>query len=315
MEPNITLEDYREAQARIAPYIRQTPLVLTHPWHPGVADLRLKAECSQVTGSFKARGAFNRVLSLPSELQREGLATASGGNFGAAVAYAGLTLDLPADVFVMNTSTELTRARIQGYGARLTVCGDFWDQSWDAAGQHVAQHGGTLLHPYADRDVVIGQGTTALEILQQWPEVETLVVSIGGGGLIAGIAQAAKLLKPSIRVIGVEAAGCPTLHTCRREQRIVKLEQVKTIVPILAARSTEPINFELIERYVDEIVLVQEQVVAATAREVWAQCGLAIELGAATAVAAVTQACFDITPGEKIAVVLCGSGTDGCSSN
>lgn len=308
----IVLEDYVAAHARVKPFIRKTPLVPAHPWVPGGASqVRFKAECQQVTGSFKARGAFNRVLNLPEEVRRQGLATASGGNFGAAVAYVGKTLGLPANVFVMNTSTPITRHRIESHGARLTVHGDFWDQSWDAAGANVAEHGGALLHPYADRDVVIGQGTTALEIIDEWPEVETLVVAIGGGGLLAGIAQAAKLRKPSIRVIGVEAAGCPTLFTCRAEGRIVKLENVKTIVPILAARSTEPLNFELIERFVDEIVLVDESVIEDAARDAWRHAGLAIELGAATAVAAVTQRCFARRDDEKIAVVLCGSGSDG----
>lgn len=308
----IVLEDYLAAHVRVAPFIRKTPLVPAHPWLPGDASqVRFKAECQQVTGSFKARGAFNRVLNLPDDVRRQGLATASGGNFGAAVAYVGKTLGLPANVFVMNTSTPVTRARIQSHGARLTVHGDFWDQSWDAAGANVAEHGGALLHPYADRDVVIGQGTTALEIIDEWPEVETLVVAIGGGGLLAGIAQAAKLRKPSIRVIGVEAAGCPTLFTCRAEGRIVKLENVKTIVPILAARSTEPLNFDLIERYVDEIVLVDESVIENAARDAWRHAGLAIELGAATAVAAVTERCFARRDDERIAVVLCGSGSDG----
>lgn len=309
---SLTLDDYRAAQARMQPYIRHTPLVNAQPWLPGGAtQVRFKAECQQVTGSFKARGAFNRVLNLPEEVRRQGLATASGGNFGAAVAYVGKTLGLPANVFVMNTSTPITRARIEGHGARLTVHGDFWDQSWDAARANVAEHGGALLHPYADRDVVIGQGTTALEIIDAWPEVETLVVSIGGGGLLAGVAHAAKMLKPSIRIIGVEAAGCPTLFTCRAQGRIVKLENVRTKVPILAARSTEPLNFELIERYVDEIVLVDESVIEDAARAAWHYAGLAIELGAATALAAVSERCFVRRDDEKIAVVLCGSGSDG----
>jgi threonine dehydratase len=315
MSMPITLDDYRAAQARVQPYIRHTPLVNAHPWIPGGGtQVRFKAECQQVTGSFKARGAFNRVLNLPIEVRSQGLATASGGNFGAAVAYVGKTLGLPANVFVMNTSALITRTRIKSHGARLTVHGDFWDQSWDAASASVAQQGGALLHPYADRDVVIGQGTTALEIIDEWPEVETLVVSIGGGGLIAGVAQAAKLLKPSIRIIGVEAAGCPTLFTCREQGCIVKLENVKTLVPILAARSTEPLNFELIERYVDEIVLVDESSIEEATRAAWEHAGLGIELGAATALAAVTEFCFERRYDEKIAVVLCGSGCDGMSA-
>lgn len=312
MTATITADDYRAAHERIKPWVRQTPLINAAPWQPVAnIELRFKAECCQVTGSFKARGAFNRVLNLTEEVRAQGLATASGGNFGAAVAWVGQQLGVPADVFVMNTSTPLTRQRIEHYGAKLTVEGDFWDQSWQAAGERIRQTGGALLHPYADRDVIIGQGTTALEIIAQWPEVDTLVVAIGGGGLIAGIAQAAKLIKPGIRIIGVEAAGCPTLWTCRQQQRIVKLEQVTTLVPILAARSTEALNFALIEQYVDDIVLVPENEVEAGAQQIWAHSGLAIELGAATAVAAVTGGHFHIRPDEKIAVVLCGSGTNG----
>lgn len=148
MNQDITLSDYQASLDRVRPWVRKTPLVETAPWQPvpGI-ELRLKAECCQVTGSFKARGAFNRVLNLPLSVRQQGLATASGGNFGAAVAYVGQQLSIPADVFVMNTSTDLTRKRIESYGAKLTVEGDFWDQSWDAAGVRVKETGGRITSP------------------------------------------------------------------------------------------------------------------------------------------------------------------------
>jgi len=307
------LVDYQDTARRIASHIRRTPLVPAAPWalNDSGAAFWFKPECFQVTGSFKARGAFNRILSLSDDIKTRGVTTASGGNFGAAVAYAASQLGLEAAVFVMNTSTELTRRRIRDCGIEPRIAGDFWDQSWDEANKVAATRGSALLHPYADRDVILGQGTISLEVLADLPDADTLVVSIGGGGLIAGVAEAAKLIKPSIRVIGVEAAGCATLKTCREKGRIIKLENVKTSVPILAARSTEPINFDLIERYVDEIVVVDEELIAECAQLVWARTGLAIELGAATAVAAVHRELFTMHVGEKVVTVLCGGGTDG----
>lgn len=312
-----TLQDYQVALQRIRAKVRHTPLFPAAPLclNDTGAEIWFKPECFQVTGSFKARGCYNRILSLPEETRKRGVTTASGGNFGAAVAYAARDLAIDAVIYVMNTSTELARSRIRACGFDPQVVGDFWDQSWEAAGRHAARSGATMLHPYADNDVILGQGTIAVEVLADLPEADTLVVSIGGGGLIAGIAEAAKLIKPSIRIVGVEAAGCPTLKTCREKGRIVALENVKTHVPILAARSTEPINFEIIERYVDELIVVDEALIDDCARLMWERGGVAIELGAATAIAATRHKLFAMKPEERVVVVLCGNGIDGLGSN
>ena len=308
-----TLRDYQDALARIRTKVRHTPLLPAAPLklNESGAEIWFKTECFQPTGSFKIRGCYNSVLSLPVAARQRGITTASGGNFGAAVAYAAHDLGIAAEIFVMTTSTDLTRERIRACGIEPRIVGDFWDQCWEAAGRYAAENGATLLHPFADRSVILGQGTVALEILDDLPETDTLVVATGGGGLTAGVAEAAKLINPSLRIIGVEAAGCPTLHACREEGRIITLENVKTHVPILAARSTEPINFEIIERCVDELVLVDEDLIDDCARLLWRQAGVAIELGAATAVAAVRHQVFSIRPGERVVVVLCGSGLDG----
>lgn len=303
---------YTDAAARIRGHVRRTPLVPAAPSPRADASaLFFKPECLQVSGSFKARGAFNAVLSLPEAVRGKGVVTASGGNFGAAVAYAAERLGIPANICVMNTSTEVARRRIGSFGATLHVVGDFWDLSWEHGKTLAAESGGALLHPFADPPVVAGQGTIGLEILEDMPDVETVVVAIGGGGLIGGIAEAIKQRKPSVRIVGVEAAGCPMMFESLKAGHIVRLENVVTSVPILAARTTEPINFDIVQRCVDEIVLVPEDEPIRTAEWLWRHTGLAVELGAATAAAAVLNGHVAVRPGEKTVVVLCGSGDDG----
>jgi threonine dehydratase len=304
---------YPEAAARIRDHVRRTPLVPAAPVRRNGDASRLwfKPECLQVSGSFKARGAFNAVLSLPEDVRRNGVVTASGGNFGAAIAYAARELGIPASVVVMTGSTELARRRIASFGAELFVIGEHWDLSWEAGKKIAQERGGALLHPFAQAPVIAGQGTIGLEILEDMPDVDTVIVAIGGGGLIGGISEAIKQRRPDVRIVGVETEACPTLHAARAAGHIVKIENFVTNVPILAARTTEPINFDLVERNVDELVLVPEDEPVPAAEWLWSHTGLAVELGAATATAAVLNGHVNLAKDEKTVVVLCGSGIDG----
>ena len=254
----LTLADIEAAAARIAGRVRRTPLLDPQPCDALPPGVVLKLESLQVTGSFKARGALSKLLSLDEAAFRRGLVTASGGNHGVAVAYAGRQAGVPATVFVPANIAPLKAARIEGLGARLVVEGEVWDVANAAARRFAEETGAAYLHPFADPLVAAGQGTMALEILAEAPDLDTLLVAIGGGGLIAGVAVAAKALKPGIRVVGVEPVGCPTLERSLAAGRVVELERVETVVPTLAARRTDPFNFEICRRHVERVVLVSD---------------------------------------------------------
>ena len=310
MDDTLSLDFIRQAANRITAHIRRTPLIPAAP-SCDIPNLWFKPECLQVSGSFKARGAFNSALSLNQEAAKRGLATASGGNFGAAIAYVGQQLGLHAHVVAMEQSTQTVRDRITSFGATLDVAGFHWDQSWEHANALAKTHGYTLLHPFATPDVIAGQGTIGLEILEDMPDVGTVFVAIGGGGLIGGTAAAIKLQNPDIRVVGVETVGCPTLTAALAAGEPVTFETVDTNVPILGARTTQNINLALVQRYVDQIVLVEEDRPKEAARWMWKHTGLAVELGAATVASAVLDRLIDLNPNEKTVAVLCGSGDDG----
>ena len=177
--------------------MRQTPLLAAAPTkeRPELAGgLRLKLEALQVTGSFKARGAINALFAAPPDRLRRGVVTASGGNHGLAVAYAGWAAEVPATIFLPRSVAAEKIAKLDAWGARVVMAGEIWDDSNRAALQHAESEGLAYIHPFADPDVIAGQGTIALEILDQAPNLDTLLVSIGGGGLISGISIAAKAL-------------------------------------------------------------------------------------------------------------------------
>lgn len=306
----IDLDFIRRAAERIGGHVRRTPLVPAAPASE-LAHVWFKPECLQVSGSFKARGAFHSALCLDDAAARRGLITASGGNFGTAIAYVGRQLGLRAHVVVMSQSTQAARDRITSYGAALDVAGFHWDESWEHAAGLARASGMTLLHPFATPQVIAGQGTIGIEIVDDMPDVDTVLVAIGGGGLIGGIAAALKQSNPDIRVIGVETVGCPTLHAAVEAGHPVTFDEIDTKVPILGARTTDQINLALVQRYVDRIVLVEEDRPKMAARWMWKNTGLAIELGAATVVSAILDGLVDVDPNEKMVAVLCGSGDDG----
>jgi threonine dehydratase len=273
-------------------------------------DVLLKLESLQVSGSFKARGATNKVLSLPAGVAQRGLVTASGGNHGLAVAYAGRVVDVPTTVYLPHRTAPAKAARIEGWGARVVREGDVWDDAHAAAVAHAERDGLTYVHPFADAAVVCGQATIALEILEQAPEVDLFVVAIGGGGLVSGVAAAAKLLRPGLRVIGVEPVGAPTLSESLRANAVIELAEIRTAAGTLAPRRSDALNLAIIRETVDSIVLVSDDEMRAAARFLLDEIGIGAELSGAAALAAFLTDKVDLAGATNPCVLVCGAGND-----
>jgi len=309
-----TLDDVRRAAERISNHIRRTPLIEAAPAreHAALAtQLLLKLESLQVTGSFKARGASNVLATLTPAALARGVVTASGGNHGLAVAYAARTAGAAATIYLPTNVPAAKIRKLQAWGATIIVEGEAWDDSNAAALRHAARHGMAYVHPFADPLVIAGQGTVATEVLDAAPGVDTLLVAIGGGGLISGIAVAAHAIRPGIRVIGVEPVGVPTLLRSLEAGRPSVLDRIDTAAGTLAPRSTDALNFGIIQRHVERVVLVSDAAMRDAAAWLWFEHGVAAELSGAAAVAALLTGAYRPSPGERVCAVVCGAGTDG----
>ncbi|MDJ0706366.1 MAG: threonine/serine dehydratase [Leptolyngbyaceae cyanobacterium MO_188.B28] len=314
---HLTLSDFEAVRSRIAPHVRCTPLVevgaLKQPL-PVINPVQLKLECMQVTGSFKPRGAVNKLLSTPSDQIKRGIVTASGGNHGLAVAYAGWIAKTPTTIFLARNTPAIKAEKLKQWGAQVVIEGAVWDDANRAAMAMAADEQRPYFHPFADPLVIAGQGTLSLEILAESPDVDTLLVAIGGGGLISGVSAAAKALKPDIRVIGVEPVGAATLHDSLQAARIVELSAINTAANTLAPRRTERINFEIIQNHVDEVVLVTDDQMETAARWLWFEMGVAAELSGAATVAALLAGKYKPGASEQVCALVCGAGTDGIAA-
>ena len=223
----LTISDIQHAHDQIRPYVRRTPMLkaahMTTPPESDYNKLWLKLELHQITGSFKVRGATNKRLSLPADALQNGLVTASGGNHGKAVAYVGSVANTPTRIYVPRSTPADKVERIKGYGAEVIVEGDIYDHANVAALEYAEKSGAAYFHAFDDPTIIAGQGTIGLEIVADAPTVDVVLIAIGGGGLISGIA--AVLKHHDIRVIGVEPVGAPTIHASMQAGKVVQLEK------------------------------------------------------------------------------------------
>jgi threonine dehydratase len=309
----IALDDVKAAAGRIAGHVRRTPMMEAEALQRTVTDARmsLKLEYLQATGSFKARGATNKLLATPPEQLAKGIVTASGGNHGLATARAGSLVGVPTTIFLPENVSPPKLAKLRQWGADTRVGGAVWDETNVAALAHVERTGAAYFHPFADPLIVAGQGTVGLEILEQAPTVDTILVAIGGGGLIAGLATAVKALRPSVRIIGIEPVGAPTLHASLQAGRVVTLDAVTTCVPTMAARRTDEQIFEIVRRHVEQVVLVTDEEMKAAAEWLWFELGIAADLSGAASIAALMSGKFRAEAGSHVCALICGAGPDG----
>ena len=289
----------------IRPYIRRTPVIAVDAADFGFSADRLifKLEFLQHAGSFKTRGAFLNLLSR--DIPKAGVAAASGGNHGAAVAYAAMKHGIPARIFVPEISSPAKIRRIHDYGAELVVGGDRYADALAASESWVARSGALAIHAYDQRETLLGQGTVGLELEGQ-ADLDTLIVAVGGGGLIAGIAA---WYEDRIRLVGAEPEAAPTLTKALAAGRPVDAEAGGIAADSLAPLRVGDRVFPIVQRYVEQVVLVPDRAIRLAQETLWATLRIVVEPGGAAAFAALLSGGYRPRPDERIGVLLSGGNT------
>jgi threonine dehydratase len=305
-----TLEQISSARERISHYLHVTPVTTARLLgnEAGIV-LFLKCENLQKTGSFKPRGALNKVSSLDEAARRRGVVTVSAGNHSQALAWAARTANVRATVVMPLTASRAKADASAGYGAEVIRHGTTFE-AFDRAQELATERGLVFVHPFDDDEVMAGAGTTGLEILDQVSEVDAIVVPVGGGGLIGGIAAAVKQLRPSVRVYGVEPHGAAAMRASLDAGRAVRLEKVDTIADGLAAPMAGALTYEVVRHYVDDVVLVTDEEIASGVRALLSRAKLLAEPAGAAAVGAVLARKLPLRAGERVVAVVSGGNVD-----
>jgi threonine dehydratase len=299
-------QEIKAASKRIAGYIRTTPVIYLEPDAWGIAaHIALKLEQLQHTGSFKPRGAFNRILT--NQVSDVGVIAASGGNHGIAVAYIAQRLRHRAEIFVPETCSPVKVERLRSYGAQVSLVGATYAEALVVSQARATQTGALMVHAYDQPEVIAGQGTLGYEFARQVVDLDTILIAVGGGGLIAGVAA---WFAGKARVIGVEPQGAPSLAMALQAQEPVDVEVTGIAVDSLGARRVGRLAFELAQRYVERVVLVSDESIQLAQRTLWNDLRIITEPGGATAIAALLSGAYQPARGERVGVVICGGNTD-----
>ena len=306
MTAGVTRARIAETDALIRPHVRRTPTVVADGADFGLAPdpLVFKLEQLQHSGSFKARGAFASLLLR--DVPAAGVVAASGGNHGAAVAYAAGRLGVPATVFVPGITSPAKLERIRAYGAALVVVGERYDDALAASVAHVAATGAMAVHAFDQPETLLGQGTVGLELEADAPGLDTLLVAVGGGGLIGGIAA---WYAGGIRIVAVEPEGAPTLHDALAAGRPVDAPAGGLAADSLAPRQVGALMFPMAQQWVRDAVLVTDDAIRAAQAALWSVLRVVAEPGGAAAFAALLSGRYRPAPGERVGVLVCGGNT------
>jgi threonine dehydratase len=306
---SLKLDSIQAAHERIRPYIHRTPVLTNSCLNDACgASLFFKCENFQMVGAFKARGASNAVFALGDETARRGAATHSSGNHGAAVARAAKLRGIPAYIVMPSNSAKVKIRAVQSYGAQIVFCEPTEESREIKCAELINHTSATLIHSFENEYVIAGQGTAAVELLENVPDLDVIMCPVGGGGLLSGTAIAAKTMQPHIEVVAVEPENADdAAQSFRAGQRLVT-EKKFTIADGLRTNIGEP-NFAIAQRYVDNIVTVSEEAIASAMRTIWETMKIVIEPSAAVPYAAIQDAKIDVS-GNRVGIILTGGNID-----
>src|SRR6266550_1510433 len=306
---SVNLDTIRAAHERIRPHIHRTS-VLTNSWLNDACRVSLFFKCEnfQKIGAFKARGATNAVFSLDDATARRGVATHSSGNHGAAVARAAKLRCIPAHIVMPSNSAKVKIRAVESYGARVVFCEPTEEARESVCADVIAKTGATLIHSFENPDVIAGQGTAVVELLEDVPDLDLVMCPVGGGGLLSGTAIAAKSMRPSISVIAAEPENADDAAQSFRAGRVIQTEKKFTIADGLRTNVGEP-NFAIIKRHVDDIVTVSEKAIISAMRTIWETMKIIVEPSAAVPFAPIQDRKIDVAE-KRVGIILTGGNVD-----
>ncbi|MGY0373551.1 threonine ammonia-lyase [Clostridium sp. JNZ J1-5] len=304
----ITLESVKKAQENIKGVARKTPLFYSSTFsNKSGYNIYFKCENKQKTGAFKIRGAYNKIVNLSKEEREKGVIASSAGNHAQGVAYAAAAFGIKSTIVMPTTAPQAKVQATKGYGAEVVQYGEVYDECYAKALEIQKESGATFVHPFNDEDVIAGQGTIALEILEDLPETNVILVPIGGGGLISGIALTAKTLKPDIKIIGVQAEKIASTRASLEKGKLVTLNGIKSLADGISVKTPGDITFEYMKKYVDEVVTVSEDEIAYAVFSLIETSKLISEGAGAVALAAILSDKINISSSNIVALISGGN--------